>query len=425
MYKSEFMEEINLDFQKYDDIFDKDNYPEFEEIVTSRGIMYIPKDDKKCICLSGKKYKDCCKNDIEDTKKNRRDKDVKEELEQLYFQKDSKLISSKVEKKSVEKKNISYCSAWKIFGGCDTGNNNIRSHTLSRGNVLQNLSGDSSDSVTRFNDHKVADVENIRDNISQYFTNVFIEDASVTVSFCKTHDVELFVDIETDGNTEYKKTDIQNLEYALKAVSFDIYYKIMNISYMAKLINENMNVAFNDDGTYSSYFNNYYYDQKALFDIYPLMLKILSEIKELKEKNSKPKLKSVCLELPVNKVNFSCSEVIYEWQTYCFVNVINSKKPYIIISYYEKDSLNKLNELKSEFESLNFNKELQINCLSEFVIMLLMNAQNIYFNNEAFEKLSDEEKLYLYVVHREGTEGIPYQIQKNNNRKLMDVLFPI
>lgn len=428
MYKVEFMEEIKMDFQKYDDIFNKDNYPEFDEIIISGEVMYVPNDDKPCICLSGKKYKDCCKKDIEDTKKNRKVKDVKEELEQLYFQKDSKLISSKVEKKSVEKKNISYCSAWKIFGDCDTDNNNIRSHTLSRGNVLQNLSGDGNDSVTRFNDHKVADVENIRDNISQYFTNVFIEDASVTVSFCKNHDVELFVDIETYGNTEYKKTDIQNLEYSLKAVSFDIYYKIMNISYMAKLINENRNVACNDDGTYSSYFNDYYYDQKTLFDIYPLMLKILSEIKNLKEKNVNPKLKSVCFELPVNKVNFSCSEVIYEWQTYCFVNVINSKKPYIIISYYEKDSLNKLNELnelKSKFESLNFNKELQINCLSEFIIILLMNAQNIYFNNEAFEKLSDEEKLYLYVVHREGTDGIKDQVQKNNNRKLIDVLFPI
>ncbi|MHC6181049.1 SEC-C domain-containing protein [Clostridium sp. JNZ X4-2] len=417
-----------MDFQKYDDIFNKDNYPEFEKIMISGEVTYVPKDDKPCICLSGQKYKDCCKKDIDETKKNRKVKDIKEELRQLYFQKDSKLISSKVEKKSVEKKNVSYCSACKIFGDCDTNNNNTRSHTLSRGNILQNLSGDGNDSVARFNDHKVADVENISDNISQYFTNVFIEDASVTVLFCKKHDVELFVDIETDGNTEYKKTDIQNLEYSLKAVSFDIYYKIMNISYMAKLINENRNVVYNYDGKYSSYFKDYYYAKKALFDIYPLMLKILSEIKDLKEKSVKPKLKSVCFELPVDKVNFSCSEVIYEWQTYCFVNVINSKKPYVIISYYEEDSFNKLNglnELKSKFQSLNLNKKLQINCLSEFIIMLLMNAQNIYFNNEAFEKLSDEEKLYLYVVHREGTYEIPDQIQKNNNIKLMDVLFPI
>lgn len=57
--------------------------------------------------------------------------------------------------------------------------------------------------------------------------------------------------------------------------------------------------------------------------------------------------------------------------------------------------------------------------------MLLINSQNIYFNNEVFEKLSDEEKLYLYVVHREGTYEIPDEILKNNNKKLMDVLFPI
>ena len=417
-----------MDFQKYDDVFNIDNYPEFESIIRSGEITYVPKDDKPCICLSGQKYKDCCKKDIEETKKNRKDKDVKEELRQLYFQKDSKLISSKVEGKSVKKKNVSFCSAFKIFGNCDTDNNNRHSHTLSRGNILQNLSGDGNDSVTRFNDHKVADVENIKESINQYFTKVLIEDASVTVSFCKIHDRELFVDIETDGNTEYKKTDIQNLEYSLKAVSFDIYYKIMNISYMSKLINENRNVVYIYDGKYPSYFKDYNYAVKTLFDIYPLMLKILSEIKDLKEKNVKPKLKSVCFELPVDKVNFSCSEVINEWQTYCFINVINSKRPYIIISYYEEDSFNKLNgpyELKSKFESLNFNKKIQIDFLSEFINMLLINSQNIYFNNEVFEKLSDEEKLYLYVVHREGTYEIPDEILKNNNKKLMDVLFPI
>ena len=414
-----------MDFQKYDDIFNKYNYPEFKEIINAEKVMYVPKDDKPCICLSGEKYKDCCKKDVDKAKKNRKVKGVKEELERLYFQKDSKLISSKVENKSVEKKNISYCSACKIFGDCDTNHNNTRSHTLSKGNILKNLSGDGNDIVTCFNDHKVIDIEKIRNDINQYFTNVFIEDASVTVSFCKKHDVELFADIETDGNTEYKRSDIQNLEYSLKAVSFDIYYKIMNISYMSKLINENKNVVYNDDGKYSSYFNDYYYTQKSLFDIYPLMLKIISEIKDLKEKKVKPKLKSVYFELPVNKVNFSCSEVIYEWQTYCFINVINSKKPYIIISYYEEDGITELNKLKSKFKSLSFNKYLQINCLSEFVMMLLSNAQNIYFNSEAFEKLSDEEKVYLYIVHREGTYGIPYNIQHNNNRKLIDVLFPI
>lgn len=422
------MGEIKLDFQKYDDIFNEDNYPKFIKITIKGKTTYIPDDDGPCVCLSGKKYKECCKEDIETAKENRKVKDAKKELRELYFRKDSKLISSKVENKSVEKKNISYCSAWKIFCDCDTDNNNTRSHTLSRGNVLQNLAGEGNDKVTRFNDHKIVDAEEAMTDINKYYTDVFIEDASVTVSFCKKHDVDLFTDIETDGKTEYEHTDIQNLQYSLKAVSFDIYYKIMNICYMAKLIEENRNVAYNDDGNYSGYFNNYYYTQKALFDIYPLMLKVLSEIKDLKEKEVKPKLKSVFFELPVNKVNFSCSEVIDEWQTYCFINVINSKKPYIIISYYEEDGLNKLNELnklKSEFDSLNSNKCRQIGCLWGFVEMVLCNAQNIYFNKKVIEDLSNEEKIYLLTVHTEGTCNISNEDHFVNTMKLIKVLFPI
>ncbi|WP_252244015.1 SEC-C metal-binding domain-containing protein [Clostridium sp. ZBS14] len=31
--------------------------------------MYVPKDDNPCICLSGQKYKNCCKKNIKETKK--------------------------------------------------------------------------------------------------------------------------------------------------------------------------------------------------------------------------------------------------------------------------------------------------------------------------------------------------------------------
>ena len=44
-----------LDFQKYEDIFNRDNYPMF---LTD---LFLPRDDKACVCLSGKQYKDCCK----------------------------------------------------------------------------------------------------------------------------------------------------------------------------------------------------------------------------------------------------------------------------------------------------------------------------------------------------------------------------
>lgn len=310
-----------MDFQIYDDIFNRDNYPAFKKNFLNN---FKPLDDKACVCLSGKQYKDCCKKDIEEAIKNRKTNDevINENLKQLYFQKNSKLISFKVEKKAVKKKNISYCSAEKVFGDCDFNNNNVHSHTLSRGNILSNLSDNGE--LIRFNDHTVIDADKISNQISDYYSDVSIDEASVTVSFCKTHDEELFADIEKDGNTEYLNTEIQNLEYSLKAITFDIYYKIMSILYMARLIEENKYIVCNPDGSASRYFTDYRNMVKALFELYPIMLKILNEIKDLKERKLDPKLKSICFKLPIQKVNFSLSEVIMLGNTPCFVNVINS-----------------------------------------------------------------------------------------------------
>lgn len=426
-----------MNFTDYYDIFNEKNYPIFRKKRFANKEVYIPLDNKPCICLSGKKYKNCCKEPIEEAFKNRNEKTEKE-LEEIYYRKTKKTLSYNIVDKSIRKKNLSYCSANGVFNDCDTINNNVHAHTLSEKNILKNLTEDFKDRLITFNDHKMIDVYEIINNISDYYTNnIKTKNASVIVGFCKKHDKELFIDIETDGKKAYKKTDIQNLEYALKAVSFDVYKKVMIIRYMSELISKNKNVVYYSDRTHSNYFNDYYYTQKTLFDLYNLMKKIILEIKNLKEKKIKPKLKNVCFELSGKKINFSCSEIIYKWNTYCFVNVINSKKPYIIISYYEDGECSEIKELdkiKNKFESLKFNKYSQIEYLWGFIITLLSNAQNIFFIKTAFEKLSDKEKSYLYIIHRFGNIGlnkiyfcfgITIEEQIEINKKLKKILFEI
>lgn len=413
--------EESMDFQNYDDIFNKKNYPIFSCI---NDDLYIPQDGGACVCLSGKKYKDCCKNEIELALKNRDKNNKDKAFDELYNRKNGKMISNKVETKSIDKKNLSYCSAHKIFGNCDNTNNNTRSHTMSRSNILKNLADD--EKLICFNDHKIPD-DNLIDKIAEYYQDKSIDDASVTVSFCKKHDVDLFAEIETAGNTTFCNTDVENLEYALKSISFDIYYKLMNIRYLAELIKQDKNVAFEDDnGSVSRYFKDYYLDVITLFELYPHMLNILSEIKELKEKNIKPKLKTVVFELPSKKVNFSCSEVIFHWNKVCFINVINSPKPYLIISYYSEDGLiNELDILKKEYDSLKSDKRLQLGKVWPLINLLLINAQNIYFNKKAYETLPKDAKTYLYIVHREGIGGIPGGAMLVNTIRLLETLFPM
>lgn len=47
-----------MNFQKYDDLFCRENYPVF-------NLEYLPEDNSACICLSGKEYGKCCKVDVE------------------------------------------------------------------------------------------------------------------------------------------------------------------------------------------------------------------------------------------------------------------------------------------------------------------------------------------------------------------------
>ncbi|NFN19471.1 SEC-C domain-containing protein [Clostridium botulinum] len=407
-----------MDFQKYDEIFNKKNYPLF---IQKNGI-YLPKDDGKCICLSGKKYKDCCKQEVVIALNKENQQCDITELKEIYYKAKKKLLSYRVVNKAINKKNISYCSAEKVFGNCSD-DKNVKSHTMSRGNVLTNLAGIKNGSVIAFNDHKVFEADKIKNEINLYYEYICLNNASLTVSFCKKHDKELFFNIETDGHNEYKNSPIQNLEYALKAVTFDIYYKIENIQYMSLLIKETKKVLSSYKGEKSLLLQDYHITVKELFKLFPMMLMILQEIKDLKQNGIMPKLKTTCFNLPMQKVNISCSEVIPEDKQYYFINVINSSKPYMIFSYYNdnKNSSWIVNEKRKFDTSMD-----KIGYLYNFFLSFLVgNAQNIYINKNAFNKLNDMEKLLLYLIHREGTANIPDYIYNSYQNDICKFLFKV
>lgn len=405
-----------MDFQEYDEIFNRNNYPKF---IKKNG-SYIPVDDGQCICLSGKKYKDCCKKEVDIALNTENKQSDIDELHKLYFDIKKKLLSYKVVNKSINKKNISYCSAKEVFGDCNDCEK-VKSHTLSCGNVLTNLAGIGNGSVIAFNDYKVPELSKIKNEIDSYYEEVYLDKASTTVSFCKTHDRELFSDIETDGHTEYRNSPIQNLEYALKAITFDIYYKIENIRYFSMLVQKTKRVLSSYNGEKSRLLKDYYNNIDQLFKLYPIMIRILKEIKDFKQKKTIPKLKTVCFNLPMQKVNISCSEVIPE-DTYYFINIINSPKPYMIFSYYDEENDNWIVNTKQKFDKCD-NK---IGYLHDFFLnFIITNAQNIYINKDVFNKLNDEEKIYLYKIHRIGTVCIPYNQIKFNQDNICKFLFRV
>lgn len=141
-----------MNFQDYYELFTKDNYPKFRPVTNKDSFLntaysIIPEDYEPCLCLSGKKYKFCCKENFINTYKAVSNRSIAIDKKDIYGTQDKKLLSRKIENKAINKKNISYCFAEKIFSDCS--DTNVRSHTMARGNVLKNLSG--YDKVIKFN----------------------------------------------------------------------------------------------------------------------------------------------------------------------------------------------------------------------------------------------------------------------------------
>lgn len=303
----------------YSEIFDMNRYPKFDE-------KHRPKDTAPCVCLSGKMYKECCKDEIEESKCNKENSGINYELECLYGRKYSKLTSRKVYKKDIVKKNFSYCLACNIYGNCSK--DNIRySHTLSKGVVLKNLCNGDNNYVKQIDDYVMSNDTN--KGYDERFNDVDVDKASITVSFCKTHDELLFEDIEKDGCKEYTQTEIQNHEYALKAITFEIYDIAFEIDYLAELVKENVDVVY-DSPNYSRYFEDYEIKLSLMEPYLELANRLIYDIKQMKESGVSSKLVTKYISLKYNRVEYSLSEIIDG----CLVNVINASKPYIIISFY-------------------------------------------------------------------------------------------
>ncbi len=156
----------------YSEIFDMNRYPKFDE-------KHRPKDTAPCVCLSGKMYKECCKDEIEESKCNKENSGINYELECLYGRKYSKLTSRKVYKKDIVKKNFSYCLACNIYGNCSK--DNIRySHTLSKGVVLKNLCNGDNNYVKQIDDYVMSNDTN--KGYDERFNDVDVDKASITVA---------------------------------------------------------------------------------------------------------------------------------------------------------------------------------------------------------------------------------------------------
>ena len=244
-----------------------------------------------------------------------------------------------------------------------------------------------------------------------------IDDASLAVSYCKDHDRDLFLEIEADGKNQYNHTKIQNLEYALKSISFQVYYNLENIRYLAELIKTSKNVLGSYKGIESKLLMNYSILVDELFQLYPLSQMILEDIKEYRQRGEISKLKTKYFKLPCKKINISCSEVIEEQGINYFINIVNAPEPYIIISYYENEKYNTwINAKKKEFEDEKYKSFYMYDFILAFIIT---NAQNIYMNKRKFNQLSKEEKRFLYLVHREGT----YKISDNELKDMNNFFF--
>jgi hypothetical protein len=386
-----------MNYQDYDEIFERDNYPQFRKVENRDGWLrnvytIFPHDYGKCLCMSGEKFKFCCKDDVISTYKkivkNRR----MVSREEIYGMKPKKLLSRKIENASVLKKNISYCFAKKCFDNCDTNNHNRKSHTMSEGNVFKNLSGEY---VIGFDDHTMEDEMN-EHNIRLFYKEVSVNDASATVSFCKVHDEYLFAEIEQTGNAIYKNTYIEDLEYALKASTYDIYYRIMRIKYMSSLFGEHIDCAGD------RFMIDYKEDIDVLFDINEKANLLLQDIKVYKMSGSiSAKFHSIAIKLPISKINYSLSECITYKGICCFINVVNIPVPYILISYYSDGAIKALEDLKDMFEKGLFQH------IIEFLDLTLCTTQNVFFNKDAYNNLSDEAKCLLYRLHR-NYEAISY-----------------
>ena len=382
---------------EFDNLFDINKYPHFP----AHGLE--PADDGPCLCLSGEKYINCCKNKIAESKVLKASKNYDDGLDELFGGKESKLPSRKLAAKVIKKKKLGYCMASDVFHDCSCMNNSTEadirySHTLSRGFVLTNLCDSNRDMVTYINDHIMTNDKSIK--LADRFYEIPIKEASVTTSFCKKHDDYLFEDIEKIDKRAFTGSFIQNIEYALKAVAFEMFEAVMYIYYLASLVEQNPNVVYDNKGK-SRFLDDYCTKLIRFFEMKVLSDRIIADIKAYKDTGVESNLKTINIRIKKHsRVEYSLAEV---FEDDYFLNVVNAPEPYIIFSYYPdiyeydtylKDCVLKLKTKQNE------------RTIRDFTDYVLTYSRNVYFNSDMIKRMQPSDLDKLYIVHREGFRSL-------------------
>ncbi len=377
----------------FDNLFNPNKYPLFVPEKLE------PDDNGPCICLSGQSYINCCKSKICASRSQKSHAMINDGLDELYFIKESKLPSRKLVSKVILKKKLGYCMAADIFHDCSCMNGSseadIRfSHTLSRGYVLKNLCNSNSEMVTYINDHPM--IYDAEINVEDRFKQIPIEDASKTTSFCKKHDDYLFEDIEKPDKRAFSGSYIQSLEYALKAVTFDLFDNLKDIYYLASLAEHNVNVVFDNENE-SRLLSDYRLKLNRFYIMKNLSNRLISDIKRYKDTGTISNLETIIVYLKkCSRVEYSLADV-FEYG-YC-LNVVNAPNPFVVLSYYPDinngniyivECVRKLKQKQND------------RTLREFTNYILTNAVNIYFNSDMINNFSNSDLKKLFIVHRNG-----------------------
>lgn len=343
--------------------------------------------DSKCICLSGKLYKNCCKAYVDSLNETTRDYEtISKKIGLKKFQNAKQridkrsapnLLGEKIEKRA--RKKLSFCFVRELFEEDNISMNCspkiIKAHTIAEKN-LKKLQTETEELYT-FNDHAFVEEFDI-EHVDLFYKKINPTTASKYTMFCGNHDNLIFSDIENDNKVFFKKEKeyIEALEYSIKAASFELYYKLLQIFYLAEYFIDSKEI-------YNSDFIRAY---KSEIDYYCVFKKYLKRLLiDYKEYTTYGKInmnfKYDIRHLQTSKIGFSLSECMTDdYDEVVFVNVFNNENAYVVLSTYG-----------------DFGKKIEDYELIEFI---LINSTNIFFNKEFFENLSREEKSSLFKIRR-------------------------
>ncbi|NOW89768.1 hypothetical protein BCD91_001791 [Clostridium beijerinckii] len=380
-----------------------------------RLIINTIEDSDLCICGSKLTYLSCCKEDISSTFEKykqlfteRGENYTCSELNKAiggYIEdnKSKKTPSNRVYHKSLEKKNVKFCLAKNHYGACD--DSIVYAHTISRNPILTNLSVNNK--LVTFNRH----ISFPRESVNDYYDDeITVEKASIVNTFCKSHDKEVFKEIENSNH--YRGNFIQDLEHALNCISIAVYTDVLQIQHFQTMLKECPELWI-ENRIFSDYKNHI----ERLKEDYNTAQLIIYSIKDRKDV-----LKTFSFVLENYSVPFAICEqkLLY---IDAFGNKINEPDFYFfnIYPYINNSTLFILSAINDKLSTTDIfdqldnmvitNKEKEI--LSFFAECISENSSNIYFNSDFFNGLNEYEKALIYYYYsKNGALRISNSIEK-------------